>query len=145
MKRTVKIQKMFGGQSEPEIKIFATERDARQYYRAFCDEHGMDDRGDWAGGIGYDYSIVLAEDDPEPVAKWPQNVDWNNATPDMLFHAVNENGSGSFHQAEPLPVAPVNKDGFWLSHTWVSYTDRKSYDLTNLDWRTTLTRRPDDY
>lgn len=142
MKRTVKIQKMFSTQTEPEVKTFITEKQARQYFKSFCDEHEMDDRGDWAGGIGHDYSIVLCEDDPEPLAKWPQGVDWNNAPRDANWHAVNENGSGWFHQAEPLPVWPMNAPGYWLSHTWVAYADRPTYDLSNLDWRNTLTRRP---
>jgi hypothetical protein len=137
MKRTVKIQKMFGGQSESEIKNFATERDARTYYRAFCDDHDMPDRGDWAGGIGHDYSITLCDDDPEPLAKWPDDIDWDSA-PGFNFHAVNRDGRGLFFEKDfPLPFG----NGMWFNHTWQHKVDGKTYDLTGIKWDTTLTAR----
>ena len=46
-------------------KDFITEKQAREYFFGFCDEHDMqyDNDPEEAGGIGHDYRIELVEDD----------------------------------------------------------------------------------
>lgn len=46
---------------------FTTEKQAREYFFGFCDEHDMqyDNDSTEAGGIGHDYRIELAEDENE--------------------------------------------------------------------------------
>lgn len=62
MKTRVMITNMSG--TKLTMKSFATEWDALQYLRAFCDENNIpyENNSESAGGRGHDYYIQLMDD-----------------------------------------------------------------------------------
>lgn len=62
-------------------------------------------------------------------------VDWNEAPDWAKYHAVDADGWGYWYKEVPVP-----KDNLFYAQTGGSPSKR--YDLTDTDWRNTLTKRP---